>query len=101
MLLKNFIFWKGFLSHRYGTRSLPTRIIRREYEIFKSEIEANSELKLLDFSFSYDNKEEISLNISNLFEFCYQLDENEIPARYRLKHMDKIIPSFNDKVIKL
>jgi hypothetical protein len=53
-----------------------------------------------DLGFNYQNSEngEFNLNIENLFEYCYELDENEIPARYKLKHLDKTITGYDPKV---
>lgn len=51
----------------------------------------------MDFSFSYKS-DELNLDIENIFEFCYELDENEIPARYRLKQLDRVFQNFTDKV---
>jgi hypothetical protein len=38
------------------------------------------------------------IEIENIFEFCYELDENEKPERYRLKYLEKIIPNYKEKV---
>jgi hypothetical protein len=35
------------------------------------------------------------MDVENLFEFCYELDENEIPARYRLVHLEKVFQNFS------
>ena len=97
----------------------------KEYEILREEI--NSNLDDYDVNFSYINqskkidseenkpiaepfestaeeKEEqqnkddyFELNILNLFEYCYELDLNELPARFKLKHLDKIFPKYNSK----
>ena len=48
----------------------------------------------LDFSFESDFGE---LKISNLLD-CYQIDENEKPARYKLRHIKSIIPGYDPKV---
>lgn len=92
------------MSHRYGSISLPTRIIKGEYELFSQEMEAYKEI--LDLSFVYDNiddpmdsdQKKPQINIKNLFEYCYELDENEIPARYKLKHVDRILNDYDSKV---
>lgn len=94
------------MSHRYGAIGLPTRIIKEEYELFAKEIEAYKEA--LDLSFHYDEKDDSHLDgaalmpvvdIENLFEYCYELDDNEIPARYKLKHLDRVFTGFDHKVI--
>ncbi len=38
------------------------------------------------------------IDIENIFEFCYELDENEKPARYRLKYIEKVVPDYQEKV---
>lgn len=91
------------MSHRYGSITLPTRIIKEEYELFGKNIEANK----LDLTFHYDNSTdanlstktaELKIELDNIFVDCYELDENEIPARYKLKHLDRLLPGFVDKV---
>lgn len=93
----------ALLSERYGSITLPTRIIKEEYELFAREIESNKEN--LDLTFKYekiDDKDSMefieSIYIENLFKNCYELDENEIPARYKLKHLDRLLPNFDAKV---
>ena len=87
------------LSHRYGTRSLPTRIIAKEYEIIRSEIDASKLANEIEFSFTYEHpSDKKSISLVNLFVDCYVLDENEIPARYKLKEINNLIPRYNDKV---
>jgi hypothetical protein len=119
----NFI---ALLSHRYGARCLPTRIVADEYKLLCQEIKPN--LDDYDMSFVYANqkkraekeeqeemkdeskteekksedkeeKKEVSvdMDVSNLMEHCYELDENEIPARFKLKHLDKIFQQYNPK----
>lgn len=105
---------QAFLSHRYGSITLPTRIIKEEYELFARNIEANK--SHLDLTFHYDDaddahlmgtsesssgKQRPKISIENLFIECYQLDENEMPARYKLKHLDRLLPGFDDKVNRL
>ena len=82
------------LSHRYGTVCLPTRIVKTEFEKLKNEINKMQ----IDVTFSYKFKEE-SIEIENIMEYCYELDNNEDPARYRLKYLYKIFPKINRKVI--
>ncbi len=85
------------MSHRYGTRCLPTRIIYKEYEILKHEINEHKHFSDTDLSFICDDPKRM-MSLKNLFEDCYELDMNEIPFRYKLKELDKIIPNFNEKV---
>lgn len=97
---------KAFLSHRYGSITLPTRIIKEEYELFANNIEKNKDK--IDLTFKYDNADDTNLmdsketrpiiDITNLFSECYELDENEIPSRYKLKHLDRLLPGFQDNV---
>lgn len=96
---------KAFLSHRYGSITLPTRIIKEEYDLFAKYIEANKDH--IDLAFHYEHIQDDALghetktpnvDIQNLFAECYELDENEIPARYKLKHLDRLLPDFEDKV---
>lgn len=83
------------MSHRYGSISLPTRIIKEEYELFESELKKVKDSFDLEFVFE---KDDVKMNVDNLFEYCYELDENEIPARYKLKHLDATIPGYDQKV---
>ncbi|RNA30370.1 NACHT and WD repeat domain-containing 2-like, partial [Brachionus plicatilis] len=92
----NFI---AFLSHRYGSRSLPTRVKANEYEILLKELNSSNDY---DKTFNFDDEEnKINFKIENMLELCYELDDNETPARYRLKHIDKIIQNFkeNDSIL--
>lgn len=41
-------------------------------------------------------KDQIITNNHKLMEFCYEMDENLVPARFRLKGLDKIIKDFSD-----
>ena len=90
------MFFKVLLSHRYGTRCLPTRIIAKEYEILRKELDAFKESNEIDVSFKYEGDRTVHLN--DLFQECYELDENEIPARYKLKFLESVIPKYNEKV---
>jgi hypothetical protein len=112
---------KALLSHRYGARCLPTRIVADEYTKLLNEIKSHEDD--YDLSFVYTNqkkrendekedeaandneetKKEVSvdMDVTNLLEHCYELDENEIPARFKLKHLDKIFNNYNPKVLKL
>lgn len=95
----NFI---ALLSHRYGARVLPTRIISKEFEIFKNEITDNTELNDNEnVSITFLDKNGEMFRITNLLEHCYQLDKNEIPPRYKLKHIDEILSDFDENVINV
>ena len=83
---------KSLLSHRYGYRPLPTRIVANEYEILRDEI---THIKDLELSFSSMTEK----LLDNIFEECYVLDNNEKPPRYRLKFIKKIFPDLNLKVM--
>ena len=88
---------KVLLSHRYGTRCLPTRILAKEYEILRKESQALQQSNEIDLSFEYESSRNISFD--DVFQECYELDENEIPARFKLKFIERIIPNYNEKVI--
>jgi hypothetical protein len=62
--------------------------LRKEIEQYKD---------VWDLEFNYEDSI-LSLKIENLFEHCYELDENEAPARYKLKQLDKTLPNYNFKV---
>jgi hypothetical protein len=81
------------LSHRYGSRVLPTRIIADEYQILKIEMLANPNF---DLNFEIDG-----LKTDDILDHCYKLDENEIPFRYRLLNISLLIPNYNEKVVFL
>ena len=89
------IIFKTLLSHRYGSRSLPTRIIADEFEILKNEVINQKSIQL---NFSAVIKEK-TIKMDNILESCYELDENEIPARYRLAFLSKLFPNINIRVI--
>jgi hypothetical protein len=80
---------------------LPTRIIAREFEILRDELK---NLNDIDLKFTHTVKSEMELDlnyvldIDNILEYCYELNENETPARYRLKHLDRIFEGYNDRV---
>jgi hypothetical protein len=98
------------LSHRYGSIGLPTLIDQHEYDLFKIEMANQSDILNLDFKYPNSMNEDesnedvddapIKLNVPNLFQYSYELDENEKPPRYKLKSLDKLIPGFNQKVEK-
>ena len=84
------------LSHRYGNRTLPTRIIKEELDMLKAELNKRADV---DKSFKYEfvprleENVKIMVTFANLMEDCYELDDNEIPARYRLKYLDRLFES--------
>ena len=51
----------------------------------------------IDLSFKYESSV-CNIEKNDILEFCYQIDENEIPFHYRLKNINKIIGDFNQKV---
>ena len=63
--------------------------------MFQRELKILNEPDLIQFNYKY--KEEL-IEIGNILEECYELDNNELPARYRLKHLDRLFPKFNQKV---
>ena len=95
-----FYLKKVLLSHRYGARCLPTRILSKEYDIFRNELDSSRDSNdNSDMGFKYKEVGHSEyFEIQNLFEFCYELDENEIPSRYKLKRIDEIIPEYDEKV---
>jgi len=83
------------LSHRHGNRVLPTRVLAEEFNILKKEINENIEIYKEDLAFKNEEK---NLDYANLLEISYMLDENEVPHRYRLLPISKIIPGYNSEV---
>jgi hypothetical protein len=52
-----------------------------------------------NFDISYKYESNIcNMQKEDIIDHCYQLDENEIPFRYRLKNINKIILDFRQKV---
>lgn len=87
------------MSHRYGSRGLPTRIIAQEFDLLRNELKSTRES---DLAFELkDETEQRVFKVDDILSYCYLLDENEIPARYRLQHLEKILENYNDKVIFL
>jgi hypothetical protein len=86
--------FKGILSHRYGSRGLPTTILADEYKLLKDEMKTNPSLNL---SFKYESSA-FNIDQEDIVDYCYQIDENEIPFHYRLKNISKIIPGYIQKV---
>ena len=92
--ISNKYFLKAFISHRYGQRMLPNEIELDKFQILKEEC-----LKSCDLSFSLHLPSQNPIEIENLLEHCYNLDENEIPKKYKLLNADSIIPGFQLKVL--
>ena len=74
---------------------MPTRIVATEFEIIRSEIKKFTNEFDLSFSFKYG---ENLVELENILDYCYELDDNEKPSRYRLKFLNKIFPNLNHKV---
>ena len=91
---------KAFLSHRYGSRCLPARIVENEYEMLKTELEKSEKITADDLKFHHKIDEENVYNFENIFLDCYQLDRNEIPARFKLKPLNVILKNFDSKDAK-
>ena len=87
---------KVLLSHRYGRICLPTRIVATEFELIRSEIKTKL-TNDFDLSFSYKYGEDL-VELENILDYCYELNENEEPSRYRLKFLNHIFPNLNHKV---
>ena len=51
-----------------------------------------------DLTFKYTS-DVCNFNIEDIVDFCYQIDENEIPFHYRLKKINKIIENYVQKVV--
>lgn len=65
-----------------------------EFDLIKKEVE-KSNAPNLRFSVTCNEK---NIEIANVLLDCYEFDENEVPARYRLKYLDKIFPDLNINV---
>lgn len=50
-----------------------------------------------DLKFEYDSNA-CKIYADNIVDYCYQIDENEIPFHYRLKHINKVITNYDEKV---
>lgn len=87
---------KALLSHRYGSRGLPERILSTEFDLLRSEVKNNSDT--INMKFSYNEDPDAAIEVDNLLEYCYELDENELPCRYRLIRLEKCFPNYNPKV---
>ena len=73
---------------------MPTTIIEDEYKLFKDEMKTNPNFSL---SFKYESNV-CKIDQDDIVDYCYQIDENEIPFHYRLKNISKIIPNYVQKV---
>lgn len=91
----------AILSHKYGTRFLPNRIEKNEFEIIENEMKQN---EMLAFEYKYLNNKEQQEKffIDNFMSYCFLLNTNVIPNEYELQPISKIIPQFvsNDKDTK-
>ena len=74
---------------------LPTRVLAEEFNILTKEINENVEIYKEDLAFKNEEK---NLDYANLLEISYKLDENEVPHRYRLLPISKIIPGYSSEV---
>ena len=83
------------MSHRYGSWCLQTNIKSSEFEILQNELKSDD----YDKTFSHVEKErDVEISTDNMLDFCYRLDENETPCRYRLKNIDILIPNYKENV---
>ena len=89
------------MSHRYGNRFLPTRIVADEFDLFREELNKQPQFDATFFSTMLSRDNDIAspheFRLNNLLDDCYELDSNERPARYKLKHIVRIVPHYNDK----
>ena len=74
---------------------MPSSIIEKEYKILLNELNNRTSL---DKTFEYTDDEGKLIKFENMIESCYELDYNSVPARYRLKFLDKLFPTLNQKV---
>jgi hypothetical protein len=59
------------------------------------EIRENIEAYKEDLAFKNEEK---NIDVSNVVEISYMLDENEVPQRYRILAMSSVIPNFKQQV---
>ena len=52
----------------------------------------------LNLNFKYHTNV-CTIDQEDIVNYCYQIDENEIPFHYRLKNINKIIPEYAQKVL--
>ncbi len=74
---------------------MPSSIIEKEYKILLNELNNRTSL---DKTFEYTDDEGKLIKFENMIESCYELDYNSVPAKYRLKFLDKLFPTLNQKV---
>lgn len=74
---------------------LPAKIPQIEFELLKHEINLES----IDLQFKYDYSKGRLIQFENILNHCYELDANEIPAKYKLKNLDSLFPNVNIKVL--
>ena len=74
---------------------LPTRILSNEFDILMKEIQENLDIYNDYIVFKHAEK---AIETENLVKFCYNLDENEVPHRYRLLSISRIIPDYKNGV---
>ena len=72
-----------------------TTIEEHQFNLLKDEMKTNPEI---DVSFKYESNV-FNIEIDDIIDYCYQIDENEIPFKYRLKNINKIVTGFVQKVI--
>ena len=82
------------LSHKYGQRFLKEKILESEFLALKSEISKN---KNIDIGLNYKSGP-IRLKTDDLMEYCYRLDENEIPRCYKLLNINNLIQGYSLQV---
>ncbi len=81
----------ALLSHRYGNRHLPKSISIEEFELISSEMHTLG----LDLTYTYETKTGQSVQINDIANHCYKIDENEVPRRYKLLRLDRIFESYD------
>ena len=82
------------LSHKYGQRFLHSIIEENEFNAIKNEINKNNNI---DISLNYKSGS-VKLQVNDLLEYCYKLDENEIPKCYKLLNINQIIQGYSLQV---
>ncbi len=80
------------MSHRYGSRLLPSQISQTTFNILKEECG--------NIEFDYEINQN-TVHIDNVLEKMYILDENDVPPVYKLVETNMLIPQFQIKVKKL
>jgi hypothetical protein len=72
-----------------------TTIEEDQFKLLKDEMKTNPEI---DISFQFESNV-FKIEIDDIIDYCYQKDENEIPFKYRLKNINKIVTGFVQKVL--